>query len=363
MSDPHTQAAIRGIYAAANGQPNRWRQQGSEVPMYIDGKNGVLVYTRDGDGVSPSGVDDIAAAWRQILALDDRHVSTFLICLGTWFAETGGDDGPAMESVAISVDDVLGFRGIKKHVNGGYKPEQKIDARDAMLALNRVWVRSTDQVYEKRGRGGRMKTVYVDSRLLEVAFESDTDLFGKEHPYAFRVRPGEWATPYLGEANRRTALLLRPIMQNDLRSATGRFAMRIGIYLTMQWRIRASHNNYAQPWELRTLLDGAGVPIETDANHYTRFREYVEGALDKLQDDGVLRWHYVKDASDDQLQARGKNPQRLMRGWFQSWLRWQVWVEPPDVILEQYKLLPAKRARNLNAAKAAGQRRRKSAET
>src|SRR3712207_8164360 len=52
----------------------------------------------------------------------------------------------------------------------------------------------------------------------EVAYESDKDIFGQEHPYAFRIRPGEWAAPYLEGPNRRTALLLRPIMQNDLRA-------------------------------------------------------------------------------------------------------------------------------------------------
>ena len=349
MSDPHSQAAIRGIYTAHNGQTDTWRQRGSDAPMYIDGKTGVVVYSRAPDGAQLDRSGDIEAAWRQILQLDDRHVSTFLICLGKWFAETGGDDGPALESTRVSVDDVLSFQGLKKHHHGGYKPEQKREARDAMLALNNVWVRSTDQVYDRRGRRGKLKTVFVDSRLLEVAYESDTGLFGEEHPYAFRVRPGDWAAPYLGESNRRTALLLRPIMQNDLRTAVGRFAMRIGIYLTMQWRIRAAHNNYAQPWELRTLLEGACVPIEDNRRHLERFRDYVEAAIDKLQDDGVLRWHYVKDSELPE------------RGWFSVWLGWQVWVEPAATITDRYQLMPARRARSVNAAKAAGKRRRESA--
>lgn len=346
MSDPHTQAAIRGIYAAGNGHAETWRQQGDDAPMYLD-KSGVLVYTRANDGMQLARSGDIEAAWRQILSLDDRHVSTFLICLGKWFAETGGDDAPTMESARVSVDDVLGFRGAKKHVNGGYKTEQKREARDAMLALNNVWVRSTDQVCERRGRGGKLKTVYVDSRLLEVAYESDKDLLGEEHPYAFRVRPGEWAAPYLGVANRRTALLLRPIMQNDLRTATGRFAMRIGIYLTMQWRIRASRGNYAQPWELRTLLEGACVDIEKDGRNFPRFRQYVEDAMDKLQTDGVLRWHYV-DVDDSHLPKHR---------WFPEWLKWRVWVEPNGAITERYQLMPGRRARGVNAAKAASRRR------
>lgn len=146
MSDPHSVAAIRGIYAASNGHGDTWRQRGSDAPMYIDGKNGVAVYSRTANGEALTQAGDIEAAWRQILTLDDRHVSTFLICLGKWFAETTNDGGPAMDSVRVSVDDVLGFRGVKKHVNGGYKPEQKREARGVMLALNNIWMKSTDQV-------------------------------------------------------------------------------------------------------------------------------------------------------------------------------------------------------------------------
>lgn len=344
FSDPHSQAAIRSMWAIGNGSLHLWKNPPKRPPYYHDPDSNVLVYMGGALGSAAPTIKPAEAqqAWGQVLALDDRTVSTFIICIGKWFADIGGAGTPIV-STRIRATDILEFRGVKKHHKGGYRRDQKQETREDILTLNSIWVRSEQDIYESHGSRKRKKTVAVDSRLLEVAIESEPDLFGDETPYAFRIRPGDWAEHYLDEHNRMTALLLRPIMKYDPRQGVGRLAMRLGIYLTMQWRIRASYNNYNQPWLVRTLLEGACVPIEADARLYARFRGQVEEALDRLQDDKVLRWHYI-DCDDSQLPKRG---------WFPVWLKWKVWIEPPATIPDQYKQMASRRARAIAAAKAA----------
>ena len=276
-----------------------------------------------------------------------------MVCLGKWFHDTAGDD--RLSTVRIHVSEILAYRNIKKHHGGGYRREQKEEVRDDVLTLHSIWVKSNQLVYEAAGKKRRQKAVSVKSHLLDVAVESDRDLFGEETPYAFRIRPGE-ARPYLGELTRMTALLLRPVLGYDCRQGVGRMAMRLGLYLTMQWRIRAAHGTLLQPWAVRTLLEGARIPLPTDARVFGRFRDQAEQAFDRLHADGVIAgWHY----------DRGDEAALPKRGAFDHWLKWTVAVVPPREIPERYQALPGERRRAMRAAQAgaAASRRRGQAAT
>ncbi len=334
LNDPHTLAAIRAMWAG----PQAWQQSEHHQPYYQD-KNGVTVYAQEGTHFNPQALD---AAWRRVLSLDDSKVNTFLICIGKWMADTGGD-ARAITKTRVDVADILGFRGVKKHHKGGYRRDQKEDARSDILTLNSIWVRSRDTVRDARGKP---KEVQVESRLLEVAIESQQDFAGGFEPYAFRIAPGEWALHYLGPHSRKTAELLRPVMQYD--PDKQRLAMRLGIYLASQWRIRAATENYAQPWAVRTLLQGAFIELPT-AN-YDRFRQQVENALDQLHTDRVITgWEYVGDTA------------LPLRKWFDQWLDWRVCISPPLTSVERYAELGPRRRRAITRSKqaAAAARQRK----
>jgi hypothetical protein len=297
----------------------------------------VRVYVPDDDAHDNQALD---AAWQRVLELDDSTASTFLICIGKWFADTGGDNVD-LPKARIHVADVLGFRGIRKHAHGGFRPEQKEEARRHILALNHIWVQSEEEVYEARGR---KKRVRVDSRLLEVALESEPGGDGQPEPYAFRIAPGEWARSYLGTHNRLTAQLLQPVMTYD--SYRQRMAMRLGIYLASQWRIRASFRNYAQPWRVRTML--AGACLDLPQRNLQRFRDQFENALDTLHADGVIAgWEYERDSD------------LPLRQWFEQWLDWTVRVDPPQDILDHYAPIAASRAKAITRAKRSGASARK----
>jgi hypothetical protein len=207
MSDQHTQAAIRGMWA-----PHEWQRPADGLPYFTDA-SGVQVYAAPPSGGRAPSPEAIAAASKLVLDLDDDKVSAFIICLGKWFA-TAGAGAAQLEPARLHVEDVLAFRGLKKHTHGGYRPEQKEEAKHDILFLRNLWVRSRDEVWEVNKRGKREKVaIAVDDPLIEVSIESTVDLWGKETPYAFRVRPGPWAKHYLGEGTHWTTSVLRQIMR------------------------------------------------------------------------------------------------------------------------------------------------------
>jgi hypothetical protein len=328
-------AAMRAMWAGKTG----WQQQ-EDGPPYFTDKTGVTVYAQEGAQFNPLALD---AAWQRVLSLDDSKVSTFLICLGKWMADTGGE-AKNLSKTRVHVADILSFRGLKKHHAGGFRREHKEEARADILALNSIWVRSIEEVRTARGK---VEKRAIDSRLLEVAIESNPDLFGGFEPFAFRVAPGDWAGHFLGEHNRQVATLLRPVMRYD--PDKQRLPMRLGIYLASLWRNRAHNASYDDAPRVATLLEGAFIALPT--NNFERFRQQVEDALDRLQSDAVIgAWEYVGD---------GELPARK---WLPVWLGWKIKIVPVGAAVERYtKIAPRRQkaiAQGKRASKAASARKK-----
>ncbi len=320
MSDQHTQAAIRGMWA-----PHEWQRPADGLPYFIDA-TGVQVYAAPpATGRTPSP-EAISAASKIVLDLDDDKVSAFIICLGKWFAEAGAA-AAQLEPARLHVEDILAFRGTKKHHRGGYRLEQKEEAKHDLLFLRNLWVRSREEVWDVNKRGKREKVaVNVDDPLIEVSIESTVDLWGTETPYAFRVRPGPWAKHYLGEGTHWTTSVLRQIMRYHPYS--DRIKMRLGIYLAFQWRIRSRVGTWDQPWKLRTLLEGA--KIEVPERNPQRFFPQVLRALTGLQDDGVLAVCEALDFPDWQPPA-DEPPKR----WVPKLLEGRWRLLPPEALRDR----------------------------
>lgn len=267
-----------------------------------------------------------------LLEMDDPTVATALIALGIWF-ERGGGCGGKITKTRLHVREVLDFRGIRKHQRGGYRREQKETVAEEVYRLNQLWIGGPVTVYEQKGRRRIPKRVDLLSRFLEVSYEREIHLpcFGEGDLYAFRIAPGEWAEPYLDEPNKQYAILLRPVMRyNPTRQ---NLAMRLGIYLTFQWRIRGSTGNYKQPWTAETLWRAACK--QPDPKHPARSRKELEDALDTLQKSGVIAfWEYERKDEPELWDAKGGSP---ARGWLQKWLRWTIRIGPPPAVLEHYR--------------------------
>jgi len=327
-------AAMRAMWAGRE----HWHRPEDGQPYFTD-KNGVTVYAQEGAQFNQLALD---AAWQRVLSLDDSKVNTFLICLGKWMADTGGGAG-GLTKTRVHVADILSFRGLKKEPHGGYKRTQKDEAKQDILALNSIWIRSIEKVYIGRGKSENRA---IDSRLLEVAIESNPDLYGGFEPFAFRIAPGDWAMHFLGEHNRQVATLLRPVMKYD--PDKQRIPMRLGIYLATQWRNRAKDESYEQAWRASSMLNGAFISLPT--KNLDRFRQQFEQALDRLQADNVIAgWEYEGDTD------------LPVRKWFGLWLDWKVKIVPAGAALEPYENIAPRRraliARGKRASKAATARK------
>src|SRR6185437_466787 len=208
---PHTFRAMR--------MPGRWMRPGNGNPPYYeelhDGvaeADRVKVLLHPSDGRSPLTPEQEAAAYEAVLGLDDDKVRAFAIALGSWFAGTGGGD-PHLPKVTVSANALLEFQGVKRN-KGAYRPAQKEKVANDVWALNSIFIRGPQVVYDARGR---RKIVKVRSRLLEVAQEDETNLLGEDTPYAFRIAPGEWIKPLIEEGTRYVAESLSPVLRYNPR--------------------------------------------------------------------------------------------------------------------------------------------------
>jgi hypothetical protein len=351
LSDPETQLFFRVAWDMSNGDLSR----------LIRPDVGVAYYQGDGGGqiyAAPAPLSDTAALdpreqemyTRKILSLDDDHVVAYAACIAKWFADRGGERDSKGEPVIIKtrfhVNDGLRFMGYAPHKGKrDFDPEQKRKLARDIWALSEIIIRAPQTIYT---RGKRPMTVMVHSRLLEVAQENKLGPNDEETPYTFLIAPGEYAKARMREDGAMTAHLLRPIVEVGAHRGLGRImALRIGFYLTMQWRIRASHGNYEQPWTVETLLQGGHIPIATDTRERQRFCAYFDEALDSLCERGALKgWHYLD-------WDPGARPHR---DWFKPWLQAKVLILPPDMVVQHYaRILPAAR-RAVAAAKSAGMR-------
>lgn len=354
-SDKFTQLVLQASWDAANRDFSRWTRQYTSPPYYQDDEERTL-YVSDmpvsATSVTVLSPEQEAKYWETVLSLDDDKVSAFVISLGKWFADRADlnlrdpQGNPILAKTRIHVSDVLGFQGVKPHHKGGFRREQKQKVADDIWTLNRIFVTGPQVVYETDRRGRRHeKTVTVHSRLIEVSMESEHDLLGDEHPYALNIAPGDWARPYVLHDGRMVAQLLRPVMEYDPRQGVGLKAMRLGLYLSFQWRIRSSHGNYAQPWKVETLLVGSRVLTERereDRRYHQRVREQCEAALDRLQSDGVIgAWEYNR-WDEEALDGRG---------WFRRWLQWTVAITPPSSVVAHYAQIEKASTRAIAAAK------------
>jgi hypothetical protein len=327
-------------------EPTSWTRPGNGAPPYYeeaqdgaDSDQALRVYVHPGDGRAPLTAEEEEASYRAVLQLDDDKIRAFAICLGAWFAATGGGD-PKLPKVRLDANAILAYQGVKRHERA-YRREQKEQVAKDVWALSGIFIRGPQVVYDSRGRP---KTVMVRSRLMEVEQEDETNLFGEELPYAFRVAPASWIQPLLADGTRYVATLLHPVLRYKPHQGVEKLAMRLGLHLALHWRFRAAHNTYEQPWHIRTLLESTGIKPPAHRESRRRLMDDFERALDQLQADAVIaRWEYATGGET--------NPNRV----FPEWLARTVVIVPPDAVVQQYAQL----ARRHRLEMAATKRRRR----
>ncbi len=286
-----------------------WRADAHQAPVHASAESTLFVPVA-GKVITPD------RAWDLVGGLSDESLLVFLIAISRWSQQATGQ--PVLRPVPLSVQDILAVRGIAKHKHGGYKTVDRRRIVDQLDALNAIWVSVQPSWGTSGERGGSWR-----SRLLEVT----PDAAG--NPYEVLVAPGAWITAS-GDATRQLGYWFETLARLDRRHEG--LAMRLGLFLCLQYRVRAGHRDVEKPWRVASLVSAAQPgtgdhPGDLDRRNPKRVRWQLEGALDRLQALGVLEsWEYAGDEPIDE----GK-------GWFDTWLAGNLVIRPPQVLIQRYQ--------------------------
>lgn len=319
--------ALEDAIKDADEGAQRWVEEMGKPAYRYEAGGGITYITADLKEQLPVTEEIKERLWEHVRGMTDLTADVLFACLAQWVQQT---DDPR-ESVWITADKILDYRGIRpkykeqggKFHRAGHRKEDREAIAQAIQQLDHLWLDMVDVRW--RGRRFRLK-----SKALIISAKVEHGLLeGGWEPYAWKVWPGEWGKHFLTGPGRQVALLAQKALEYDPYRED--WEKRLARYFAFQWRIRATVRNFEQPFKVKTLL--AAAHKEPDHYNPRRTLDRLEGALDRLQADGVVRsWHYKDtEAYERVLQTK--------KGWLGHWLEMRVWVEPPEIIKRQCAIL------------------------
>jgi hypothetical protein len=316
LSSVPAETALQGII----DDKSRWKQTADGGYFYGDLAR---TFVAMGDPRSQPTADQQAATFNKILELDDSAAQTFLYVMARDLARAA--DAPKSR---LHVNELLEFKGYKRHAKGDFFPQTKRDEQRRLVQLSDIWVAVNDEIQVQAGTRLKAKKIKLISRLVELEIEAEPNdapsnapvpmafLSASTVPYAFRVSLGGWAKPYRAVSTFMQAVLAT-IGQYDATRETQRYAMRLMLAI-MFMHVPRDGDGDQPSWRVGELLDKAR--IELPKHHADRFRQYVEDALDRLQRDGlIIHWQY-EGANESALPGKR---------WLQKWLEWDLSIAVP----------------------------------
>lgn len=318
-------AGVRLALVAAN-----WNGSKTAYPEFSFANGAGQAVYAPSERTYPSAAD----AWKAVEQYGDAHCDLFDYILAKMLASKASNQRDIYGDFRLTPEEVLEARGIKKHKNGGYRPEDMREVIEQVRHLAGIDVRASVSGYTKLGKGrrGKRQTLTLEHAIPLITINERLDkvsLNGERVPVAWQLRPGNWARE-LEQFTPQYAWMMQGILQ--LHAHHDANAKRIGRFLVYQYRVREHERSWAQPYRVADLLSGAG--IEVDRAHAGRFRERIEAALDVLANpvlmDGpvcIQSWRYVRPVA-----ATG-------RGWLDAWLGTGIIIMPSDDIMNRRALM------------------------
>jgi hypothetical protein len=309
----------RSIREASLAHRDQWQEE--EEMLVFTSSNKLKVYL--GTRRSPLDIDE---ALIRIRELSDSTALTARIVLGIWNIRRANNQLAKNGSVAMRLEEVLEWRGVKKHSYAAFPGSEKrytdgYETRYKEQVLIDLDLLATCYV---RGRvngtfKGKPIKINIDSSYLNYSIVSQETLWKSEVITGVFVSPGDWINAYteqgsffLAETDRRIFTLNPQNEQHEL---------RLGLYLTERWRETAKDGTFNQSISMADLLAASIIPIDKH-NLTSRFAPRIENALDTLWEKRILGAAPI--CIDEVNKDRGH--------WGKSWLtaRW-VLVPPPEV--------------------------------
>jgi hypothetical protein len=281
--------------------------------------------------------------------LGDGCIDTYIAVTAIALEKNGTDPARIRTPFLISPDDILEVCG-KQKSHGSYTPFQRADVIKHLKTLSQARVIAVmPGPGRRRGKRTEPTTIKAEGAIIDLlSFKIGeySTITGEELWERRDISVGEWATMIPG-LSINTASMLRQVLAYSAKNE--RYQKRLGIYLTLMFRINARHLNRADNTQhaafpnditMRALLEGAGIVPEKV--HPARFRDGIMKALDDLtkQRDGkppvVGNYWRVIDSSLEG-QEREKAVREQAYGWLDLWLEQEWNFAPPESVLKQYR--------------------------
>jgi len=286
---------------------------------YLQHRELCVFYTRS-DGTPMERNDAI----NQLLHVRESTALTLRIALGLWNLRRNDQHLCLNGSAAIRIEEILAWRGIKKHsrVKGtvrqsdGWQTKDVDAVREDFLLAASFYLRGYHPIWKR----GKWKGRYVvTAPYLRVTFVDREDLWGNEELAGVFVAPGDWINSYESAGNYfltpvdRRVFALNP--QND------QHELRIALFLTERWRKQAKTRAYGTSITMETLLQESVIRVN-EKNLTNCFVPRIEQALAHLHQKGIIGSYHCLNPVD-----------RSKPRWGNAWLGSQWRILPPDEII------------------------------
>lgn len=312
----------KSIREASLASPKRWQQEEETVVLHSSNRLNVYLGTKD----HPL---EIAEACKRLCELSETAALTARITLGIWNIRRANNQLSKNGSVAMRIEEVLEWRGIKKHsylaspdsevrYTDGYRIEQKEQVLKDLAILASCCVRGRVCVTFK----GNKTNIGINSSYLRYSLVTHETLWAKDAIAGVFVGPGDWINIYTEQDNHFFAEIDRRVF--CLNPQNEQHELRIALFLAEIWRERGRKSNNDEPIVMADLL--AASMIQVDKNNLTyRFAPRIQKALNNLWKKGIIGAEPICLTPLDTTKPR----------WGKDWLasRWLI-IPPPEI--QQY---------------------------
>lgn len=318
----YSHAEDRAAREASLAPSNAWEDEDG-VPRY-KASNNLAVYFLDRE--HPLSLKEAQA---QLVTIREGTVLTMRIAQGLWNLRRHDGQLSKNGSVGIRYDEILEWRGVKKHthaaypgseqrVTDGYRPEDREElARDFSLASH-YYIQGERTVYIKN----KLQRITTKGHYINVSFVTRKDLWENDHPYGVFYRPGDWINDYTDSGNVYLADVDRRIFQ--LNPQNEQYALKIALYLVERWREQAHDASYDEPITMAELLRLSVIKVDR-TNLTTRFAPRIEQEIENLRQRGIIGSYECLTPADSS-KAR----------WGKDWLASQWCILPPADLRQNY---------------------------
>ncbi len=290
--------------------------------------------------IHPSEGEGIKEVLHAVNHLGDGCIDTHIAVLAIALDKNGAEriHTPFM----IDPDEILEVCG-KKKSKGSYTPLQRAQVIKHLKTLSQARVIATMPGRPPSGRGRRRNDgtvlraegALID--LLSFRIGEYHTITGEEVWEKRTIAIGRWAT-MIPDLSGKTAMMLRQVLAFSTKNE--RYQKRLGIYLTLMFRINAKRINagykgaFPNDISMSALLEGAGI---VPPRQQGEFKDAIESALADLKKRNVIGdyWRVVEDTPE--ACQIDKDVQERARGWFTAYLQQKWNFSPPEYIKEQYR--------------------------